>query len=182
VKFRIEPAVGQKTVDCGELAVFADCRQWISKGCKYTFDVKPDERVRDEEWKLTDWDDSPTLYAQVGWKDILNPVHVTLDLGRVRRVDRIEAAFLRSDTDEPARKNILGGFIANLPKSVAVEYSADGHKYSQMKPAVPTGFGRNAPYTYGLALAGVKARYLRLTINPQPQGWTMISEFRALGE
>jgi hypothetical protein len=182
VKFRITPAPGRNTIQCGELAVFANASQWISKGCKYTFDVQPDRRVRDEGGKLTDWDDSRWIYAQVGWKDAADQIHVTLDLGRLREVDRVEAAFLKSEGDEPTRKDILGGFTVGLPKTVGIQYSGDGLSYSQIMPTIVSGYGENASYTYGSDLPKVKARFLRLTIDPVKQGWTMISEFRALGK
>lgn len=181
VKYTVFPGA-QKTLQIGELAAFAEADRWISKGCEYTIDAQPDYRVCDEGLKLTDWDDAPQLYAQVGWHNATSPMHVTLDLGRARKVERLEASFFKSSGDEPSRKHILGGLTANLPHGVLFQYSEDGKTYTRAVAAQAHGFGRSASYTYGLNMMGSKARYIRLTIDPTKDGWTMISELRAIGD
>ena len=173
VRFTLAPADGVRLV-CSDVAVFSTCPHWISMGCSYRYATPPDIRFP-EGRELTDGDTSPRLYAQVGWRAPSSPVVVTLDLGSVRRVERVEAYFLRIDG--------VRDVAVSLPAAASVALSLDGESFGEEVPLTPGPASDRASCAFAADIASGEGRYLRLTAEPSGNeaAWLMLSEVRAIG-
>lgn len=142
----------------------------LAKGAKviYTTPYSPKYKAGGDT-TLTDGILGGWTYGDKRWQGWTGDMDVTVDLGEVKPIKMIDAAFMHSE-----------GAWVQLPETVTYSVSDDGVNFTEcgtLYTDVDPAYGKIMFRTYALSV-DVKARYVRLQAkgNPRPGAWLFLDE------